>query len=136
MLFCPADSQRQPPGSWPDVDFDRTSYVLCRAVPAASATRVLATCAVHGFQVQVDGTVLAPGREPLAPRLEVLAATPAGAILVTVHGLPGTECVVESSPDLLNWTPFTTQLVPADVAQLTIAAPPDTAPRFYRAAAR
>ncbi len=57
VLYCPSDTNRSAPDAWEAVDFGHLSYVFEANVPAAPGTNVLASCPLHGFRVQADGTV-------------------------------------------------------------------------------
>jgi hypothetical protein len=132
VLFCPSDT-RPAPGSWDAVDFEATSYVLCRNVSFAATNAVLATCKIHGFQVRIDGTLLVPGTAWLAPRLEIAPGpAPQPAVLV-VNGLDGTKCIIESSPDLEHWSPVSTNLLAAGRLEWSIPNLSGQASQFYRA---
>jgi hypothetical protein len=56
-LYCPSDRNRPAPNTWEAVDFSNLSYTLEPDVLADSGTNVLATCKVHHYYVQADGTV-------------------------------------------------------------------------------
>ncbi len=135
-LFCPSDRTRVAPNSWDAIDFEETSYVLCRKIPFAATNAILATCKIHGFQVRVDGMLLAPGTESLAPRLEILPASAAQPAVLVVSGLDGTKCIVESSPDLERWAPMNTNVLAGGRWQWTIPDLSGQASRFYRASVR
>jgi hypothetical protein len=137
VLFCPSDGSRVAPDLWQNVDFDDTGYVLSRGIPYEATNSILATCKIHGFQVRTDGrTVIMSGTQPLAPRLEVASSGPTGALVVTIRGVAGTECIVASSPDLLSWTPVTTHLLVEGTLRLTNALWLNESLRFYRASVR
>jgi hypothetical protein len=136
VLYCPSDRRRVAPDSWQGVQFADTSYVLCRGVPYAATNNVLATCKFHGFQVLADATVITSGNQPLAPRLEVRWPSAAGPLVLTLHGLPRTECLLESSSDLLRWTALTTNLLLEGTVQLTDSLWLNGGRCFYRAEVR
>jgi hypothetical protein len=106
---------------------------LCQGVPYDATNRVLATCKIHGFQVLTDGTLRLSDTEPLSPRLDVqLSGTPA-ALVLTVHGLPGTLCAVETSNDLAFWVGVTTNLIADGTLHMTNTAWQAAGSQYYRA---
>lgn len=136
VFFCPRDRIRLAPDSWGAVDFKETSYVLCRNVSFAATNAVLATCKVHGFQVRIDGTLLVPGTASLTPRLEVVPGSAPQPTVLAVNGLDGTECIIESSADLKNWAPVSTNLLAGGRLQWAMPDFSGQARQFYRASVR
>ncbi len=57
ILYCPNDTSKLPPDSWPLVNFNDTSYSLRTNVLTSETTNVLAVCKTHGFYVTADGSV-------------------------------------------------------------------------------
>lgn len=135
-LIPPTEPRRSVPTAWDKVTFDATSYLLCQGVPYDATNRVLATCKIHGFQVQADGTLRLSDTEPLSPRLEVqLSGTPTTLVL-TLRGLPGTVCAVETSIDLASWVGVTTNLIADGTLHMTNTAWQAAGSQYYRASVR
>jgi hypothetical protein len=65
ILYCPADTQRNPPANWSGVDFNNTSYELTQPPPAIDDTHAsLCRCKVHGFYVDVGRAVITSNGPP------------------------------------------------------------------------
>lgn len=136
VLFCPSDGQRSPPASWTGVDFSDTSYVLCQGIPYDSNHQVLAACKVHGFQVLADAqTVVMTGTQSLAPHLDVSTVAPRSLVL-TLQGVPGTECILETSTDLANWQPMATNLLATGILKVTNSFELGEGRKYYRGTVR
>jgi len=66
ILYCPADTQRTPPGGWSGVNFNNVSYELTQPPPAIDVAHAkLCRCKVHGFYVEVDGSVVRSNGPPV-----------------------------------------------------------------------
>jgi hypothetical protein len=65
---------------------------------------------------------------------EQLRRAPGGQMVLTLTGPAGSHYVIETSTDLVRWTPFSTNIIPpvgsADIVDLN----PDSPQKFYRAA--
>src|SRR5688572_19928093 len=68
-LYCPADTQRQIPTGWMEVNFNDTSYTFSGGTPVEATTNIVATCRVHGFALQSDRTVSSDPPRFLAPQV-------------------------------------------------------------------
>lgn len=78
---------------------------------------------------------LALMRVPLAPPPPPhlrLATAPDGTVQLQIQREPGWSCLIETSPDLSQWTPLETLLLPDTPISYT-EVPGDPGPRFYRA---
>ncbi len=135
-LNLPAEPQRPVPTAWDKVTFADTSYLLCQGVPYDATNRVLATCKIHGFQVLPDGTVKLTGTQPLAPQLTIQTSGAGAELVLTVRGVAGTSCLIETSTDLRQWTGVTTNLLGETALQVTNVTWQAEGGRYYRASVR
>lgn len=135
-LNLPAEPQRPVPTAWDKVTFADTSYLLCQGLPYDATNRVLATCKIHGFQVLPDGTVKLTGTEPLAPQLTIQISGAGAELVLTVRGVAGTSCLIETSTDLRQWTAVTTNLLAETALQVTNVTWQAEDGRYYRASVR
>ena len=132
VLFCPADTARTPPASWAGLDPLATSYTLVPGLNADS-TNILATCRVHGFQIDNHARIVDQPGSPLRSRLTVLPAPDRQSILLSAQGFPGTFCLLQSSTDLVNWRNLGVDQLTADPFLLTNRIEIDEPARFFRA---
>lgn len=132
-LYCPADTQRGVPDSWGTADTLDTSYLIGRDVSVDDTNQVFATCKVHGHQVLSDSRQLRPGVDAVRPALGQPVLQGEGRIGLTVHGIPGLECVVEVATDLRTWTVLAQGWLGTGEFRFTDVAALESATRFYRA---
>jgi hypothetical protein len=83
-----------------------------------------------------DNYTITVGSVPsIQPRLEATGIGADGSYQARVYGEPGLVYRIESSTDLVQWTPVLTFTAPADgILEFQDPAAPDLRQRFYRAA--
>jgi hypothetical protein len=69
---------------------------------------------------------------PAAPTLQTLAAT-TGAYVFQLQGQPGVPYVIQSSPDLVNWSSVATNTLAGGTQNVTNAVNPSLKAQFWRA---
>lgn len=132
VLFCPSDAERTAPDSWAGLDPLTTSYAFIPSVPADS-TNILATCRVHGFQIDNHARLVDVPGSPLRPRLTLLPATDRQSVVLSATGLPGAFCVIQVSTDLVNWRNVGFDQLTAAPFLVTNRIAFDEPERFFRA---
>lgn len=102
LLYCPADTQRVAPETWPGVAFDNASYAFSGSIPEEPSTNVIATCRVHGYMVQAGGVISSDPPRFFPPRLSDSGLD----LSVVTSGNKIT--ILESSPNLVTWSVLAT----------------------------
>jgi hypothetical protein len=69
---------------------------------------------------------------PAAPALQTLAAT-SGTYVFQLQGQPGVPYVIQSSPDLVNWSSLTTNTLAASTLNVTNGVNSSMPAQFWRA---
>jgi len=107
---------------------------------ATNAAASLQDLATHYFIVA--GANFGYSFPPLSLTLFTFAPAPAvlavpslqgGQLQLLVQGQPGTPYVIQSSPDLVSWTPIATNLLAGNMVTITHAISPGSPQQFYRA---
>lgn len=111
--------------------------MLSADVVPGSSNNVLTFILADTTDAIVDTTVyvselraLAAGQESAELRVDIAAAS-ASELTLQVSGIPCGQAVIESSPDLLQWTDISTNATQNGIARLTV--PYASQPAFFRA---
>ena len=123
-LFCRSDTNRSAPAAWSGVDFTNTSYEILSGDPQ-NPYAIFCRCRVHGFYVQLDGEALRQ------PRFNTITSSTNGIFNLDFRVFAGRTNLLETSTDLLSWTPVKSYDSVIGDVQFTESGPPSIR-RFYR----